>query len=252
MAAKQCGSVVTEMKVGKARTPDGMRLYAIGDVHGRDDLLAENHRKIAADLAERPVADHRIVHVGDYVDRGPDSAAVIDRLAGLVDNGHVVCLLGNHDQMILDFLVDPVAAAPMWLMNGGEATLRSYGVDPDGWRDSNRHVTDIRDRFAEVFPAHHRTFIEERPCTIQFGDFFFCHAGIRPRVPLDQQIKQDLIWIRDDFLRYGRQHDVVVVHGHTPSKRPEVRPNRINVDTGAVFGGPLTTLALEGTDHRFL
>ena len=117
------------MRLGEARTPEGMRLYAIGDVHGCDDLLAEAHRKIAEDLAARPVGDHRIVHVGDYGDRGPDTAAVIERLAGLtIADPHVVCLRGNHDEMLLGFLADPDDMGGTFIANGGEATLASYGV----------------------------------------------------------------------------------------------------------------------------
>ena len=241
------------MFLGEAKTPDDMRLYAIGDVHGCDAMLVGAHVAIADDLRARPAGDHRIVHVGDYVDRGPASAGVIERLAGLAEtNPQIVCLRGNHDAMMLDFLTDPVGGGAMWLMNGGDKTLASYGVDASGWQDSNRRLTALCEQFADALPARHRDFLGGLADTARFGDFFFCHAGIRPGVPLDDQAPRDLIWIRDDFLWDARDHGVVVVHGHTPQPRPEVRPNRINVDTGAVFGGPLTVLALEGTDYRFL
>lgn len=236
------------MRLGEARTPVGMRLYAIGDVHGCDDLLAEMHDRIAADLAMRPIADCRIIHVGDYGDRGPNSAAVIERLARLsASDPRVVCLLGNHDEMLTGFLADPRAYGEVFIANGGGATLRSYGVLP-GARD----VVSWSRALAEEMPAEHRAFLGRLGLFIRFGDFFFCHAGIRPGVPLDSQSAEDLIWIREPFLLSGQDHGVVVIHGHTPASMPEVRPNRINVDTGAVYGGPLTCLALEGTEYRFL
>ncbi len=241
------------MWLGEARTPEGMRLYAIGDVHGCDDMLAAAHDQIAADLGARPIADHRIVHIGDYIDRGPASAAVIERLARLTEaDPRVSCLRGNHDAMMLDFLADPVGGGPLWLMNGGDATLRSYGVDGRARHDAKRYLAELGKQLAAALPARHRAFLEGLQLTARFGDFFFCHAGIRPGVPLDAQSHEDLIWIREAFLWDGRDFGVVVVHGHTPAPQPEVRPNRINVDTGAVYGGPLTVLALEGTDYRFV
>lgn len=241
------------MRLGEARAPDGTRLYAIGDIHGCDGMLAAAHEAIAADLADSPVDDHRIVHVGDYIDRGPASAAVIDRLARLSEaDPHVVCLRGNHDAMMVDFLADPVGTGPLWLMNGGDATLRSYGVDAGGRQSSGRALADLGARLLEALPAGHRAFLQGLAYTARFGDFFFCHAGIRPGVALDAQSHEDLIWIRDEFLWDGSDFGVVVIHGHTPAPQPEVRPNRINVDTGAVYGGVLTVLALEGTQYRFL
>ncbi|MCB1485863.1 MAG: metallophosphoesterase [Bauldia sp.] len=240
------------MWLGEAKTPEGMRLYAIGDVHGCDGLLAEAHAAIASDLAASPVADHRIIHVGDYVDRGPDSAGVVARLAAFAGrDSRVVCLIGNHDRMLLDFLTDPHDAGPLWLMNGGDATLRSYGLDAAKSEPWHR-LRELADRFAEALPLADRAFLEALPFHRQFGDFFFCHAGIRPGVPLDAQSEEDLIWIREPFLLDPADHGVVVVHGHTPRAIPEIMPNRIGIDTGAVFGGPLTVLALEGTGYRFL
>jgi serine/threonine protein phosphatase 1 len=236
------------MRVGDARTPDGMRIYAIGDVHGCDAMLAEVHAKIAADLAARPASDHRIVHIGDYADRGPDSAGVIGRLAAMTANDRrVICLRGNHDQMLIDFLTDPEAGAPILLGNGGKETLRSYGV---ALRSAN--YATLGRQLRELMPEAHRAFLEALPLATQFGDYLFAHAGIRPGVPLGAQDPVDLIWIRDEFLFDGRDHGVVVVHGHTPATEPEVRSNRINIDTGAVYGGPLTCLVLEGSEQRFL
>ena len=242
------------MFLGKATTPEGLRLYAIGDVHGCDDMLAEIHERIAADLGRRPVADHRIVHVGDYVDRGPDSAGVVARLIRLrSENPRMLFLRGNHDERLLAFLDDP-SVGDMYLTDniGGPATLRSYGVSPNRFGIVGRGYAGLSRELAERMPAEHRAFLEELQTTVRFGDYLFVHAGIRPGVPLDMQDPQDLICIRDEFLFDGRDHGFVVVHGHTFADAPEVRPNRINIDTGAVFGGPLTCLVLEDTAHRFL
>lgn len=243
------------MRVGEARTPEGMRLYAIGDVHGCDELLADVHHKINLDLAARGTADYRIVHVGDYVDRGPDSAAVIERLARMqASDPRVVCLLGNHDALLLDFLNQEPGSGEMFFTNGGAATLASYGVQPGLFAVITGAHGGLARRLGEAMPAHHRDFLEKLRLSIRFGDFFFCHAGIRPGVPLDAQDAHDLIWIREDFLDSDADFGVVVVHGHTPTKgrEPDVRPNRIDIDTGAVFDGPLTCLVLDGTAVRFL
>lgn len=240
------------MWLGDAKAPDGMRLYAIGDVHGCDRLLAEAHDKIEADLAADPPGDHRIIHIGDYVDRGPASAAVLDRLVGWNEDRRVVCLRGNHDELMRRFLDDPLEAGPTWLYNGGDRTLASYGVSADGWTDSNRMLLDLGRQLAERLPEAHRDFLEGLDYSAGFGDFFFCHAGIRPGIPLAQQSAEDLLWIRYEFLNDSRDFGVVVVHGHTPSPEHEVLRNRINIDTGAVFTGLLTVIALEGTEHRFL
>ena len=236
------------MFLGEAKTPDGMRLYVIGDVHGCDALLAAMHEGVAADLAAHPCPDHRIIHVGDYADRGPESAAVIGRLAALAAaDTRVICLRGNHDQMLLDFLADPEAGAPLLLMNGGKETLRSYGVNLRG-----QNYSGLGSQLAEKMPPADRAFLKALPLSLQFGDFLFVHAGIRPGVPLGEQDSQDLIWIRDEFLLDPRDHGFVVIHGHTPANPAEVRSNRINVDTGAVYGGVLTSVVLERTAYRFL
>jgi len=236
------------MLLGQAKTPEGMRLYAIGDVHGCDALLAAMHERIAADLAASPPPDHRIVHVGDYADRGPDSAAAIARLAALTAaDPHVLCLRGNHDQMLLDFLADPEGAASMLLRNGGKETLRSYGVTA-----RSQNYAGIGTQLAALMPVVDRAFLAALPLSVQFGDYLFVHAGIRPGIPLAEQDPQDLLWIREEFLLDPRDYGFVVIHGHTPATPVEVRSNRINVDTGAVYSGVLTCVVLEGTRHRFL
>lgn len=238
------------MLIGEASTPAGLRLYAIGDMHGCDAKLAAVHEAIRADLAARTSPDHRIIHIGDYADRGPDSAGVIGRLARMTaSDPRVICLRGNHDQLLLDFLAGPEEHAPMLLRNGGKETLRSYGVQL-----RSRTYGQLGQELAEKMPAADRAFLNALPTSVQFGDYFFCHAGIRPGVPLSEQDAYDLLWIRDEFLLDGRDHGVVVIHGHTvtATQKPEVLLNRIDIDTGAVFDGPLTCLVLEGTAHRFL
>jgi serine/threonine protein phosphatase 1 len=224
-----------------------MRLYAIGDVHGCAALLADVHERIAADLRERP-AGYRIIHLGDYADRGPDSAGTIGRLAQMTaEDDRVICLRGNHDQLLMDFLTDPLRAADLFLSNGGDATLASYGV-PVGAYDPEELSAELN----RLLPPADRAFLFALPLSAGFGDYFFVHGGIRPGVPLEAQVPADLLWIRQEFLLDRRDHGVVVVHGHTPAEEPEVKPNRINIDTGAVFGGPLTCLVLEEAEHRFL
>ena len=238
------------MQVGEARVPDGLRLYAIGDIHGCNDALGAVHAAIATDLVWRPVADHRIIHIGDYTDRGPDSAGVVARLADLTAReAHVICLRGNHDQKLLDFIVNPAEAAPAFFSFGGKATLKSYDVGTRG-----QNYEGLGGQLAEKMPATHRAFLAGLPLSVRFGDYFFCHAGIRPGVALEAQTADDLMWIREEFLNDTRDFGAVVVHGHTvtETRMPEIRPNRIDIDTGAVFGGPLTCLVLEGTEMRFL
>lgn len=239
------------MQLGEAETPDGMRIYALADIHGCDTTLAAAHEAITSDLAARPVTDHRIIHLGDYVDRGPASAAVVHRLANLVrDDPHVVCLRGNHDTWLLDFLDDPPSVARNWLTYGGTETMQSFGINDASPDASSRQLDRLSARLAENLPADDLNFLRACPLTMRFGDYFFCHAGIRPGIPLDSQAEDDLIWIREPFLSDGRDHGVIVVHGHTVTTVPEMRSNRINIDTGAVFGGPYTVLALEGQAYR--
>ena len=242
------------MLVGEAKAPAGMRLYAIGDVHGCDELLADLHARINRDLAARGAADYRIIHLGDYVDRGPDSRAVIERLARMCDaDPRVLCLCGNHEDLLLDFIVEAPGATENFLANGGEATLGSYGVRLGLLSSLLGSHAGLGHRLRDAMPAHHHEFLEALALSFRFGDFFFCHAGIRPGVPLDAQSADDLMWIRAGFLDCDDDLGVVVVHGHTPTRgRPDLRGNRIDIDTGAVFGGPLTCVAIEGSAVRFL
>ena len=233
-----------------AKGPPGMLIAAIGDVHGRLDLLEKMHAGIVRQLEQRAVADWRIVHLGDYVDRGPDSRRVIDFLiAAQARDPRVVCLAGNHDVGFLDFLEEPDPTG-MFANNGGSQTAASFGVALD-LKDPEALAAQHR-RLLENVPDEHRRFIGKLVFSAEFGDFFFCHAGIMPGVPLDAQEPRDLIWIRDRFLDHNELYDKVIVHGHTPSRDPEVRRNRINVDTGAYASGVLTALLIEGSDKQFI
>jgi serine/threonine protein phosphatase 1 len=231
--------------IAPAALPPGLRVYAVGDVHGCGGRLAALHEAIARDAADRlPVPRTVLIHLGDYVDRGPESAAVIERLLGPspLPGAEVVNLLGNHEVMMLDAF-DPRSAAGaigFWLDNGGEATLASYGATPedaDSW---------------DLVPQAHLDFLGRCELSRSAGGYLFVHAGVRPGVALEHQDPFDLVWIREPFLAFRGDLGAVVVHGHTPCPRPEVLPHRIGIDTGAVFGGALTCLVLEGRRMGFL
>ncbi len=190
-----------------------------------------------------------VVYLGDYIDRGPDSRGVLDML---IDQAlpafEPVFLMGNHDIMLLR-LIDGGPAPYSWRLNGAEATLASYGVDPGLWSDD---LTALRDAVRARLPASHERFLRSLRYSHVEGDYFFAHAGIRPGVPLHAQDEEDLLWIREPFLDSTADHGKVVVHGHTPVEMPENRVTRIGIDTGAVYGGVLTALVLEGHERRFL
>ena len=228
-----------------AQLPPGQRVYAVGDVHGCIDQLTALHQAITDDLAARPVAEPLLVHLGDYVDRGPDSAAVVTLLAAgpPIAGLRTVNLMGNHEYMMLDALVSgEEAAAELWLSNGGADTLYSWGVP------RTAKQTD----WAGRIPVPHLLFLRDLGLMHQEGSYLFVHAGIRPGVRLRQQARQDLLWIREPFLSSKADLGVIVVHGHTPTKEPVVRANRIGIDTGAVMGGTLTCVVLEDDRLGFL
>jgi len=227
-----------------ATLPPGERIYAVGDVHGCDSRLARMHALIAADLEAFPAARPTLVHMGDYIDRGPDSAGVLSRLiAGSPVPGlPVVNLLGNHEAMLLDALDENPDAASQWLANGGLEPLASWAVPPDSEPDFWRRM----------IPRGHQELMAGLTLRHDAGGYVFVHAGVRPLVPLDRQEKSDLLWIREPFLSWTRGLGAVIVHGHTPVEQPAVRANRIGIDTGAVMGGRLTCLVLEADRLGFL
>jgi serine/threonine protein phosphatase 1 len=232
------------------RMPDGIRIYAIGDVHGRADLLAGLFVGIDRDIAAYPASRIIEVLLGDYIDRGPQSREVLDILAARNRSHAMVCLKGNHETYIPGFLRDPAALA-QWQHFGGFETLVSYGVTPSVNADE-REQRELAAAFARALPESHRRFLAKLKRSFACGDYFFAHAGVRPGVPLSRQHEQDLLWIREDFLLHEGSFGKIVIHGHTPVSEPDIRPNRINIDTGAYATGRLTCLVLQGEDMTFI
>ncbi len=227
-----------------------MTTYAVGDIHGQIDLLRAAHERIAADMAREGVAAP-VVHLGDLVDRGPDSRGVIDFLiAGLGDGRDWVVLRGNHDRMFSRFLDDPAEPEPglrsdlSWLHPrlGGADTLASYGIRAAG----DRPLAPVHAEARVAVPQAHRDFLESRPVMFRREEAVFVHAGIRPGIALDDQDETDLVWIRGGFLDDSRDHGALIVHGHTALEAPEHCGNRLNLDSGAAYGGPLTAAVIEG------
>ena len=237
--------------VAKPRVPDGVRAYAIGDVHGRDDLLEDLLSKIRLDIAHRPFAKNHIVMLGDLIDRGPDSSRVIERLRRFAEHGcelHIVA--GNHEEVLLRLLEGEYGILSSWLKFGGSETLESYGVDP-GEIVNTDEVQGLR-LIRSAIPANHQAFLLSLDDTVRIGDYLFVHAGIRPRVDVVEQAQSDLRWIRGPFLNDNSDHGFLVIHGHTISEEVVERPNRIGIDTGAYATGRLTALALEGEERWFI
>ena len=234
-----------ELSAAPATLPPGQRIYAIGDIHGCLDRLVALHEMIAEDMAARPAEHTTLVHLGDYVDRGADSAQVIDWLINQppVPADAIVNLMGNHEFMMLSALAGADKEAPShWLMNGGADSLLSWGI--------SRTVPPTE--WAARIPRPHLLFLRDLGISHPVGPYLFVHAGVRPGVPLDRQSRQDMMWIREPFLSSRANHGAVIVHGHTPKREPIVLPNRIAIDTGAVLGGALTCVVLEDDRLGFL
>lgn len=228
----------------RAQTPSNVCLYAVGDVHGRADLLLGLVHQIQAHAESLPPTIRtEVVMLGDYVDRGPQSAQVLDLLVtGFGSRLQVRCLRGNHEALMMAALQDPhCALAERWLANGGVETLASYGLRAD--------QVALLD---QVLPDLHRRFLNGLANSYQRGGYFFAHAGVDPRRPLDQQKEDALIWIREPFLSHRGDYGAVVVHGHTIVERPQALPNRIAVDTGAYRSLRLTCAVLQGGHVRFM
>jgi serine/threonine protein phosphatase 1 len=234
----------------KPCVPPNTRVYAIGDIHGCTVLLDQLHAKIAEDARDFRQA-RSIVYLGDFIDRGPDSRGVIDRVLHRVPDGFVPRYIrGNHDVTLLAFLDDPEIYR-MWRSFGGAETLMSYGVRPPLF-DLPEQMTKARDELRIALPDEHLEFLEGLELTATIGDYLFVHAGVRPGVPLDKQNEQDLLWIREEFLSSSAWPGKMIVHGHTPLEEPVRTSNRVSVDTGAYATGMLSCAVLEGSDCRFL
>jgi serine/threonine protein phosphatase 1 len=224
----------------------GWRAYAIGDIHGRLDLLEELLAKVHEDIASRPSRKVLLVFVGDLIDRGPNSAQVVERLRTYDHPGvRTMFLLGNHEEVLLRILGGEADLITKWRWFGGTECLNSYGVDTN--RLASLSDEDALALIREAIPSDHIEFLEGFDDSCRFGDYLFVHAGIRPGIEIDQQRQSDLRWIREPFLFDETDHGFVVVHGHTIRPEVEIRPNRIGIDTGAYKSGILTALAIEGS-----
>jgi serine/threonine protein phosphatase 1 len=233
--------------------PEGQLLYAVGDVHGRLDLLEAMLDLIEADARSSEHAERRtLVFLGDYVDRGPDSRGVVERLLSDLPYGFDTHFLkGNHEAILLDFLQE-AWRLDHWLLNGGEMTMRSYGVDTERLARLAAPPEVWQQAFAEALHEAHLRFYKALRLSVSFGDYLFVHAGVRPGIPIEAQSEADLVWIRGPFLDHTGGLGKIVVHGHTPGTAPVTRSNRIGIDTGAVFTGRLTALRLKNASREFL
>jgi serine/threonine protein phosphatase 1 len=251
--AKRTGStqdLLNSPGAEKPGVPRGIRVYVIGDVHGRADLLESLLARVDQDLERHPIDDPLQVFLGDYIDRGPYSRDVIDLLISRRRRWPTVCLKGNHEAMALRVLEDSMVLQ-RWLQLGGGDTMASYGVTPPTSVDSGNAETLVH-TLRTAMPEDHKKFLRGLPLSLTCGDFFLSHAGARPGVPLPLQRERDLLWIRDEFLQYAGYLGKVVIHGHTPVGSPEIFSNRINLDTGAYATGRLTCLILEADQVDFL
>ena len=235
----------TEKALGKPRLPDGHRIYAIGDLHGRADLLRLQLQQIDADGLRHPCHRSTVVFLGDYLDRGPASREVIELLLDCKQARETVTLKGNHETFLLRFLDDP-STLDEWRSCGGLETLISYGLKPSicpGRFEQDQLAVEL----AQSIPQRHLAFLNSLELSFGCGDFLFVHAGIRPGIAITKQKEEDMLWIRDEFLSWERPFEKYVVHGHTPVRAPDIRANRANIDTGAFATGRLTCIAIEGS-----
>ena len=229
---------------------DDCRIYCIGDIHGRFDLLLQLHEKIRLDAKnyDNPV---KIIYVGDYIDRGPDSEKVINYLlSDTFSDFESIFLMGNHERVLLDFLRDP-AAGSAWFSFGGLSTLASYGVQIKGIPHAAELAT-LSSELKEKIPAEHLYFYQQLLPFYQQGAYYFAHAGVRPRIDLKHQRPEDLLWIRDKFLDSHKFHGKIIVHGHSVIDKVVVLRNRIGVDTGAYASNILSCVVLEGLEQRII
>lgn len=224
--------------------PDGIRIYAFGDIHGRSDLLKKMFAVIDADLERNPIAHPIEVFLGDYIDRGPNSADVLSLLIDRSSRRETIFLKGNHDAFFLDVISDPTKL-DQWRQIGGLETLMSYGLNPSINPDAAEQ-SQLIERLHAVLPQQHLSFMKSLKSYFVVGDFLFVHAGVRFGIPLNEQREADLLWIRSEFLDRDENFGKFIVHGHTPVREPDLRQYRINIDTGAYATGKLTLLTIQG------
>ncbi len=236
-----------------ASTPDGVRVYAIGDIHGCANLLSLMIEKMLLDDAKAASErEARFVFLGDYIDRGPASKGVVDLLLSFSElMPDTLFLMGNHEVLLTRFLENSDYLNG-WASNGGIETLSSYGVLDDNVNRQRLNAAALRVETLRKMPMAHQEFFAGLRTSAVIGDYFFAHAGVRPGVALDRQNEDDLLWIRSQFLNYEGDFGKIVVHGHTPFDQPQSLPNRIGIDTGAFFTGRLTAVILEGSTRRFI
>jgi serine/threonine protein phosphatase 1 len=241
------------------RAPAGTTTYVVGDIHGRADMLASLLRKIAADAAEDEVqgvdaGQRELILLGDYVDRGPDSRGVIDTILSIqndTDFWTVTALKGNHEFAFLTFLND-ATYWPVWADYGARETLLSYGVNPPIKVSDAEEWTRAHAEINAAVPPEHRAFLEGLELVALRGDYLCTHAGVRPDIPIEDQVEQDLLWIREDFLRNTRRLEKVIVHGHTPAAEAFLGEHRIGLDTGAYATSVLTAVKLRGAEQTLI
>lgn len=229
----------------KPKLPDGVRIYAMTDIHGCAHLLTQMLRVVDADVARSRPRYAIEVYMGDYVDRGPDSRSTLDILINRSHRSNTVFLKGNHEVFLGNVLRNP-SLLTEWLRVGGLYTLMSYGLPPSPSPDEKERHALVRE-LARAMPRQHLEFLSKLPLTFTCGDFFFVHAGVRPGVPLAEQQEADLLWIREEFLQSQRNFGKYIVHGHTPVRSPELLENRANIDTGAYATGNLTLMTIQGS-----
>jgi len=235
-----------------ARVPDGVRIYAVGDIHGRHDLLAKLFTQIEADVARAPQKQYELIFVGDYMDRGLYSRQVLDWLIAFTDKRfRLTCLKGNHEEMLLSFLSNP-SAGQVWMENGAYETLLSFGLRISSPRPRSETFKTLAEQLHLKLRDKYLEFLTSLPLGRTVGDYFFTHAGIDPEKPIAKQKPVDLLWIRDKFLSSDKLYEKVIVHGHSISTLPDMRPNRIGIDTGAYGTGRLTCLVLYENQKEFL
>lgn len=235
-----------------AAGPEGLRLYAIGDVHGRADLLEVLIGRIRDEIAREPPASSRLVFLGDFVDRGLESRRVVEQVIRLQDEfDEVVSLMGNHEEAMLAFCERPLENTD-WLQFGGLETLLSYGVQPARGPRNRKSLEFLAEALAEAVPEHHWQFLENLAEAHEAGDFYFAHAGIEPSRPLHRQDPVQTRWMREPFLSTDALFEKVIVHGHTIVPDIDIRPNRVNLDTGAYHSGRLSALVIDGPNKTTL